>query len=126
MNATKEEWIRLNEYFSSIDWNVVLACDDIDKNCDNLINILEIGVKRSMRKLINDKTIKNASGHTYKSSNLIPKEIRTLFKRKGKLSKSYRKVKTINRCVSLRRKILDIDIKLKNHYESKQLLEEMK
>ena len=41
MNATKEEWYHLNEYFSSIDWNLVLESDDIDKNCDNHINILD-------------------------------------------------------------------------------------
>ena len=52
--------------------------------------------------------------------------MRTLFKRKKKLSKAYRTVKSVNRCVSLRRKILEIDIKLKNHYESKQLSDEMK
>ena len=64
--------------------------------------------------------------NSFKSSNLIPKDIRTLFKRKGKLSKAYRKVKTINRCSSIRKKLLEIDIKLKNHYENKLLEDEMK
>ena len=49
-----------------------------------------------------------------------------MFKRKGKLSKAYKKVKTINRCTSIRRKILDIDIKPKNHYEKKLLEDEIK
>ena len=96
MSATKEERNLLNDYYLNIDWNIVLNSDDIDKNCDKLIDILEMGVKRCMRRIVNEKTTKNASGNTFKSSNLIPKEIRTLFKRKGKLSKSYRKVKTIN------------------------------
>ena len=79
-----------------------------------------------MRKILYDKTSKNAKGDTFKSSNLIPKDVRTLFKRKGKLSKAYRKVKTINRCASIMRKLLEIDIKLKNHYKNKLLTNEMK
>ena len=103
MDATSEEWCNLNEYYSSINWDSVLS-GDINSDCDNLISLIEIGVKRYMRKMAHEKTNTKSNGEPFKSSNLIPKDVRTLFKRKSKLSKAYRKVKTINRCSSIRKR----------------------
>ena len=72
------------------------------------------------------KPNKKSDGKLFRSSNMIPRNIRTWFKKKDRLSKSYRKVKTINKYISIRKKLLDIDIQLKNHYESKKLNYEIK
>ena len=116
MNATPAEWNSLNEYYNNINWDEMLQGSDIVKDGDLLIDVIEKGVKSCMRPISNHKTSKNAEGISFKSKNLIPHNVRSLFKRKSKLSKSYRTCKTINRSISLRKKILVIDIKLKSHY----------
>ena len=78
-----------------------------------------------MKRKICSKTTKNANGTKFRSSNLIPKEVRDLFKKKARVSKSLKSVKSVNKCVSLRRKILDADIKLKKHYNDRQIKEEL-
>ena len=126
MDATSNEWENLNNHLFNIDWEEVFRDDCIENICDVIIKHIENGVMTYMRPMVCNKPTHKSDGTKFKSKNIIPKFIRTLFKRKSKLSKSYRKVKTVNRCTSLRRKILEIDMQLKNHYESKKLQEEMK
>lgn len=127
LDASEDDWSDLNNYFNEIDRdNIICDVNDIDKVCDTMINILESGVKQTMKLKEYKKPTTKKDGSNFKSSNIIPRNMPTLFKRKKKLSKAYRTVKSVNRYVYLGRKILEIDIKLKNHYESNLLSDEMK
>ena len=61
----------------------------------------------------------------FNSNNIIPKEVRKLFKKKYELSKQLRKVTSVKICSNIRDSILRLDIEIKNHYEDgRRLVEE--
>ena len=59
----------------------------------------------------------NDSGTKFKTNNLIPKPVITLFKNKSKISKALRKVKNPDRCIFFRNIVKKIDLKLQNFYD---------
>ena len=61
----------------------------------------------------------NKDGKSFRSKNKIPREIRSLFKSKRRLSKNLRKSTCAEHIKSIRKNILQIKINLKNHYDSK-------
>ena len=73
-----------------------------------------------MSKHNNEKCSKSNNDMTLKSSNLIPKTVRKLFKEKIKSSKKMKTVKSVKQCIMYRKRILDIDISLKKSYKTRQ------
>ena len=119
MKAEDSDWDKLNDEISSLDWNSVLSSNDMKIMTNGMISNIEAAVKKSMKLLDNSKP----SG--FSSKNIIPKDIRKLFKRKCKLTKELHSVTSIKRCTNIRNNILSIDIQLKKHHEvRKQKIEE--
>ena len=62
--------------------------------------------------------ITKSDGKYFVSKNHIPRMVHSLFKTKARASKQLRKVKSIRRCLAIRRKIADAENRLKQFYES--------
>ena len=114
MKAEDTDWDKLNEELSSSEWDNIFSLENMNEMASGLISNIETAVKNSMKLLDNSKP----SGYT--SKNIIPKDIRKLFKRKCKLTKELHTVTSVKRCSNIRDAILAIDIKLKKHYDSRR------
>lgn len=79
-----------------------------------------------MKKFCNNKPTHDTQGNKYTSKNFIPKAVKTLFKKKCKLSKQHRTVTSIERCTNSRNKLLKIDIEISNHYNDRRNMIENK
>ena len=49
---------------------------------------------------------------------MIPREVRSLFKQKARASKILRKSTSASRILSIRRKVMNIEIELEKHYKN--------
>ena len=131
MGSSEQDWNLLNQEYYNADWDNILDnvyINDpytIDVAANKIVNTIEECVSKVMKHNTRDKPKYNANGIKFKSNNMIPKEVRSLLKRKYRLSKKFRSVRTINRCSSIRNKLLNVDILLKNHYSNKQIKEEL-
>ena len=116
LEATEEEWSNINECFSNIDWDSLLLNKDLLYVTDCVIKKLEEGVQGSMKQRFNVKNKVMKNGQPYKSKNLIPREVRNLFRAKSKASKALKVVKSVKRCLSLRKRFASLDYDLKLSY----------
>ena len=55
---------------------------------------------------------------------MIPREVRNLFRAKRKASKALKVVKSVKRCLALRKRIASIDFDLKKSYENRKRAKE--
>ena len=78
-----------------MDWLLNQDLEEVDEN--GLVQILNSLVTEYFPSKIKPKVTKE--GVNFRSKNRIPREIRTLFRRKMKLSKILNKVKTQKKCV---------------------------
>merc|ERR1712240_27200 len=110
--ATEEECNNLIQSIGLIDWtshfNENTDVDDIAK--DTIENI-ELEVNRNMRKKSSFKDKLKSNCDKFKSRNLIPREVRLCLRRKSEGYKKLRKVKTITRCLAIKKKIIDAEVK---------------
>ena len=60
------------------------------------------------------------NGQPFKSKNLIPRDVRNLFRAKNKASKALKVVKSVKRCLALRKRIASLDFELKRSYENRK------
>ena len=58
------------------------------------------------------------SNTNFRSKNMIPREVRSLFKQKARASKILRKSTSASRILSIRRKVMNIEIELEKHYKN--------
>ena len=97
----------------------------VDQNIDSLIYHIEKGVSDIFWEKMDEKKSIKSDGCSFKSNNLIPREVRKLFKAKSRASKGLKTVTSVKRCTNIRDSILKLDIELKHHYEDrKQKIEE--
>ena len=124
LEATEEEWNSLNIFLSDTHWVQNLAEKNTNEALDFIIDTIEAGVKACLRLKEASKTT-NSEGKSFSSKNHIPRMVRSIFKTKARASKQLRKVKSVSRCLAIRRKIAEAENKLKLFYESwKQKKEE--
>ena len=90
MKAEESNWNDLNNDISSLflDWDNILNDNSIEESANILISNIETAVKNTMKTLDNSKPKGS-------SNNIIPKDIRKLFKKKCKLSKELHSVTSI-------------------------------
>ena len=93
MKATPNEWESCNSTLVVIDSEKTLKEKLLDDITDIFIKTIENNVKMQMRLYSNEKPT------SFASRNLIPKNVRKAFKRKYKLNKQLRSVKSVNRCI---------------------------
>ena len=79
-----------------------MICIDPEYNYHILLNKLSLGVQECLI-LNKGKPHENQNG-TFKSKNMIPREVRSLFKSKAKASKILRKYTSATRILNARRK----------------------
>ena len=72
-----------------------------------------------MRKKDNLSKSTTKDGNSFKSKNKISREVRKLFKDKNKTTKAIRSSICVNRIMFLRRKLMNIEIELNNHYRKR-------
>lgn len=65
-------------------------------------------------------------GSEFRSKNMTPREMRTVFKQKSKAYKSFRKAKVLSRCLTVKKKIMEAELKLKEFYDKRVKVEEDK
>ena len=73
-----------------------------------------------------EKTTHDKNGNIFASRNLIPSNVRKLFKKKCKLSKQLRAVTNLDRCITLRKNMELVDIQIQNAYEYRRNINEQK
>lgn len=120
LEATDKDWTLLNDHFGSIDWDDLFIGNNLDDITDTLINTIENGVIHVLKEKSSDKKSLKSDGSKYKSRNLIPREVCGLFKAKCKASKAMKTVKSVKRCLALRRRIGDIDNQLRKSYQERK------
>lgn len=76
-------------------------------------------------KLSDKKSIKT-DGSKFQSKNLIPRDVRKMFKAKNKASKALKMVTSVNRCLNPRKRICALDNQIRKSYEERRLLKEQK
>ena len=108
----------MSSELSVIDWDHLNTDKSPDEITDIFISTIELSIINNMKKIDCSKP----SG--YNSNNLIPKQVRKLFKNKCKLSKQLRTVTSIQRCSTIRKNILNLDIELKTYYDDRRRLKE--
>ena len=126
LKADSKEWEALNSELETVNWNEDIISDDLDTFTDAFINIIEEKVKIAMKNRSNEKTSHDSNGDKYSSKNLIPKNVRKLFKKKCKLSKQLRVVTDIERCIIIRDNIKNVDFEIQNAYEIRRRTKEQK
>ena len=100
----------------SIEWN--------NPSNDDLINELVDIVSETFDLKNKDKV--TSEGKNFKSNNFIPRHIRTLLRRKKEASNELLKCKKIERCIKLKKKLLDAEKELKIESKNRKLKEEAK
>ena len=118
-NASDEEWVNLESELYNINWDYYINENlSMDIMAESLINNIESKVKISLRKKSNFKDKMKSDGKAFKSKNLIPREVRTLLKRKSRAYKNLKKAKVVSRCLSIKNKIINAELELKKFYDN--------
>ena len=126
LKADDKEWESLNEQFLSVNWDEDVLNKEMDDLTDTFIKVLEDKVKISMKNKSLEKTTHDKNGNIFASRNLIPSNVRKLFKKKCKLSKQLRAVTNLDRCITLRKNVELVDIQIQNAYEYRRNINEQK
>ena len=114
LEAAKPVWKDLNDFYGDFEWEKLFEDRSASSITDLLIDKIEEAVVSMCGSLSKaNKPTKHSQGCVFLSKNIIPKEVRTLFKKKACIFKALNKVKTVPRCVKLRARMSEIDTKLK-------------
>ena len=119
LDANEDDWEKVRMELNNNDWNNLLAGKTTDEIVDIIIAAIEQAVKNNIKPKLKKKVIHNKDGLQFKSKNKIPRNVRSLFKSKRRISSQIRKSSTVSHIVNLRKKIMNIEIELKNHYNNR-------
>ena len=106
----------MRNYLSELHWESLMHDNDPEQNYQVLLDKLSYGVQKCFRPK-KGKTSMN-SNINFRSKNMIPREVRSLFKQKARASKILRKSTSASRILSIRRKVMNIEIELEKHYKN--------
>ena len=136
--ADEEDWLRVNTLLQSIDWEAKFEGMSTTQMSECLLSELEKVVVKILKKKSNFSNIKSADqGNTLlcgtktenhiskiseitRSRNKIPKNVRTLFRKKKKASDGLTTVKSVKRCLELRKKLEKSENELKDLYKERK------
>jgi hypothetical protein len=126
--ASDSDWASLEDElktnFGLNDWSEVLEADNVDLAAKALVNKIESAVISSMHLKADSAASVTKEGLPFRSSNLIPRQIRTLLRRKSSASKAMKTTKSVLRCLSLRNKIAKAEEELADYFRAKDEKEE--
>ena len=131
LEGSDSEWNNLNSFYSDINWSEVFNTvnvnrDILTQNVDLFIKGVENGVEKSFNQRVDEKRCSKSDGTAFRSKNLIPRDVRKLFKAKCKASKHMKTVTSVNRCLALRKRIHDLDNQIRLSYEQRKSLRNKK
>merc|ERR1712105_449033 len=119
IEADPKQWDKLIDNLGNVEWPEIASNTNIEDHAIKIVGIIEKSVQSTMH-LIDSKDNKTKKdGSSFSSNNFIPREVKKCFKIKNKATKSLRKVKNVIRCLALKRRILDSELKLKEFYENR-------
>jgi hypothetical protein len=121
--ATESEWKVIRHNLTQFNWTKFRQSTNSDDLLDNLLEALvsstsSVLTKRSEFKLLTSR------GKPFSSKNWIPREVRTLLRRKLQASKKLREASTPARCSKLRDILLKTEAELRDSHRLKKLTEE--
>ena len=115
-DASEEDWQ------DALDW---LMNQDLDNlNESELVNTINKLVMENFP--IRNKSKVTKEGNNFRSNNKIPREVRTLFRRKRKISKILSNVKTKDRCVKALKDLRTVEDKIKASDFKRKLVKKKK
>jgi ribonuclease P/MRP protein subunit RPP40 len=123
--ASESEWNSIRHNISSQDWSSFNHSASADQYLTRLIKGLEDSVSPVLIKRAQTKANPITSeGKSFASKNKIPREVRTLLRRKLQASHNLKSATTIARCVVLRDNIAKAEAELRDSIRLKKLTEE--
>ena len=127
--ADEEDWLRANELLKSIDWQTEFEGKSETEMTNKLLYEMEQAVIKTMKK--KHETQDEETGEytenvnnvkkTFKSTNRIPRQIRTQMKRKQEASDGLKTVKSVRKCLKLREKLENAEEELKKMAKSREM-----
>ena len=115
MSTSPLEWENVRKGQANKDWESCLKADDPLHNIQVIMDTIESSVTNNLE-LKAAKNIKNYNGKTFKSKNMIPRNVRSLYKTKLRLSNKLRKCKSKSRIHAIRKRMINVELDIKNHY----------
>jgi hypothetical protein len=123
--ASESEWISIRQNLSSQDWSAFYQSSSADQYLTRLTNGLVDSVSSVLVKRAESQANPLTSeGKSFNSKNKIPREIRTLLRRKLQASQRLKSATTITRCTFLRDNIAKAEAELRDSIRLKKLTEE--
>ena len=123
--ATESEWITIRQNITSHDWSSFRQSE----SADQFMSHLTTGLVNSVSPVLITRAESKANpltsrGKSFSSNNKIPREVRTLLRRKLQASHLLKSASTIARCASLRDTIAKAEAELRDSLRLKKLTEE--
>jgi ribonuclease P/MRP protein subunit RPP40 len=123
--ASESDWIKIRQNLSTYDWSLYRQSESADQFLATLIQGLVNSVSSVLKTKAEAKANPlTANGKTFASKNKIPREVRTLLRRKLQASHHLKAARTISRCVVLRDSIAKAETELRDSLRLKKLTEE--
>jgi hypothetical protein len=123
--ATESEWNSIRHNLSTQDWSSFLQSSSADQFMSRLTTGLVNSVSTVLIKRAESRANPlTSNGKSFKSNNKIPREVRTLLRRKLQASHLLKSASTISRCAFLRDNIAKAEAELRDSLRLKKLTEE--
>jgi len=117
--ADDEQWLRLNNLLNTIDWEDVFKEKSTTEMSEILFSEIEDKVDKIMNKKENQDE-KECNQNENAGNNKIPRNVRTLFRKKKTASEKMKTVRSVTKCVALRKRIDNAEEELKQLYKKRK------
>jgi hypothetical protein len=121
--ATESEWSQIRDNLSKFDWSIYRQSTNSDYLLSILLEAL-VSSTSSVLKKRNECKPMTSAGKPFRSKNRIPREVRTLLRRKLQASKKLQTSTTTSRCIKYRDILITTETELRDSNRLKKLAEE--
>ena len=115
--ADEEEWLRLRKLLETNCWETKFEGKSVSEMTELLLAEIEDKVAKTMKK---KSDCEQVNVDQTKSRNKIPRKVRTLFRNKRNASDKMKTVKSVKKCLELRKKIEKTEETLKALYDERK------
>ena len=117
--ADDENWARMKSLLNVVEWEKEFENKSVHEMTNIFLKELVDKVEKTLEKKTSyEKVNKDKSSHS--SNNRIPRRVRTLFRNKKNASNALKTVKSVKRCLNLRKKIEAAEEELKYLYSNRK------
>jgi hypothetical protein len=121
--ATESEWTEIRDNLSKFNWLKYRQSTNPDDLLSYIIEALVSSTSSVLKKKTENKAL-SSGGVPFRSNNRIPREVRTLLRRKLQASKRLKTATTPSRCSKFRDILIATEIELRDSHRLKKLTEE--